>query len=360
MIIRLGLLDKDERYIKLLSGYFNEHSDMSFQIESYLFFDVDSFQKFQKSGAKLDILLASAEVLGDSGIVPEKTVLSYLTEDPSIQTWDGYPAMCKYQKTGSLLKKIHSLAAKVMAEGGNFSLGTQGGMIAFIGTAGGVGTTTAAMGCAERMVSVGRSVLYFSAQQNARPEYIFQAGASMSEVYYAYREWKSMGAKAGEGKLQLRLKSMISTDTESGVASFAGFNLPLDALDIKASEVAELLKVLSGLYDVVIIDLENRIDDVLIEILKIVNWTILVSDGSENANHCLQRFAGSISELNNSGSAIKGEVGLLYTRFGSASKHTTVDSYIRSLGDIPKIGNADQKEIVRNLKNSKAFALLEK
>ena len=360
MIVRLGLLDSDERYIKLLSNYFNEHSDNSFRIESYLFFDILSFQKFQSSGKKLDILLASTDIFKSSEQASDKALLVYLTEDASIQEWNGNPAICKFQKAGDLLRKIQGFAAQSLAQSGNYSLGTQGGVIAFMGSAGGIGTTTVAMGCAERMALLEKNTLYFSVQQNARPESVFQCGASMSDVYYAYREWKSMGVSEGVGKLQLRLKSMISADPESGVSCFSGFNLPLDALDIKASEVAELVAVLSGLYDIVIVDLENKIDDVLIEMLKTVDWLILVSDGTENTNVGMHRFIMSLNELNNSEGLLKGQIGVMYTKFGSASQRIKLPGFITDLGDIPRIVDSNQNEIVKNLKNSAAFALLEK
>ncbi|MBR1476538.1 MAG: AAA family ATPase [Lachnospiraceae bacterium] len=360
MIIRLGLLDSDERYLKLLSGYFNEHPDENFQIESYLFFDTDSYESFKQSGTRIDILLASPDELKNSDAVPDRTVLAYLTEDKTIQSWDGYPVICKFQKASDILRSIQGLAAKLSAGAGNFSLGKAGGIISFIGAAGGVGTTTAAMGCAVRMANIGKSVLYFNMQQTARPEAVFQSGASISEVYYAYREWKSMSGNANEGSLQLRLKSLVSKDQEFGVDSFAGFTLPLDALEIQAAEIAELAKVLSGLYDIVVVDLESRIDEVLMEFLKIANWTVLVSDGIEDSNYCLERLSKSIDELNKADGILKGEVGVLYSKFGSASRHTGLDNYVRNVGDIPKVGNATKKEIVRTLRNSTAFALLEK
>lgn len=360
MIVRLGLLDRDEKYIKLLSAYFNEHSDSSFQIESYLFFDIENYRKFQKNGKKLDLLLASTELLVDTESVEDTGSVVYLTEDSSIKTWNDRPAVCKYQRADKLLMSVRGLAAGRLGEGSNFSLGTKGGIIAFMGAAGGVGTTTSAMGCACRMAMLGKSVLYFSVQQNARPESVFQSGASMSDVYYAYREWKSMGSNEGFGKLQLKLKSMVNEDSESGVASFKGFDLPLDALDIKASEISELVEVLSGLYDVVVVDIESRIDDMTIELLKCVDWMVMISDGSEKANYNLQRLSVSINELNNQTGRFSGQIGYLYNKFGSSSQRITPESYITDLGDIPRIINSGMNEIVRNLKNSEAYVLLEK
>lgn len=366
MIVRLGLMDQDERYLSRIAAFFSAHPEDTMQLELCLFSSVEECNAYLSANGRLDILLAAPELLPDPAALKKPTILAYLSEDKSMTAWAGCPAVCKYQKASAILRSIQGLAANIHNAGGSYDLGGGGRVVLFAGSAGGAGCSTAAMACAVHLAAQGRRTVYFSLQQNAQPELFFAGhGASMSDVHYSYQEWQRMaGGETSEDSrrsLQLKLKSMLATDEKTHVDSFAGFTLPLDAMDFDGAEAAGLIRALAAQYDCCVVDADGRLDDTLLQALPCAQWFVAVSDGTEKCNRALTRLLTSLRELNSAGDALlTGEAAVLYNRFGSQARPAAdLPGYVQVLGQIPRYSNAAPGGIITEIASGAFFAALE-
>lgn len=367
MIVRLGLMDQDERFTGKLAAYFQDHMEETVRLELCLFASLEECNAYLEKSGALDILLATPQTLPDPSALYKPVNLAYFSEDKSMTAWAEHPAICKYQKASAILRSVLGLAASISPKGGRYSLGENGIVLLFAGVCGGVGCTTAAMACAATMAAAGKRTVYFSLQPNALPETVFAGhGASMSEVHYHYQEWQRMGSgtdgEEGDRGLQLKLKSLLATDDQTRVDSFSGFTLPLDAMDFTPAEGADLVRALSALYEYCIVDLDGQLNDMLVRLMADAQWVILVGDGTEKSNCAMERMVESVRQLNTSRQAtLGGELATLYNRFGSRSRRTSrIPGFVKKLGEIPSYGNAAQKNIVQEIAKGPMFTILER
>lgn len=366
MIVRLGLLDQDERYLEKIAAYISAHPDETLRLELCLFTSVEDCNAYLSTNARLDILLAVPALLPDPSVLKRQVILAYLGDDKTMTAWQGHPAICKYQKASLFLRSVQGLAANLQNLGGSYNLGGNGAALLFMGAAGGVGCSTAAMACAARLASQGRRVVYLSLQPNAMPELFFEGhGSSMSDVHYSYQEWKhrlSDGDSAENLRsLQLKLKSLLATDAGTRVDCFAGFTLPLDAMDFTGSEAADLVKALTAQYDYCVVDVDSQLSELLLQVLPCVQWLTVVSDGTTKCNRAMSRLLEALQVLSSSQEARWNcEMAVLYNQFGSrAQREDNVPAYVKQLGEIPRYGNALQKDIVPEIARGTLFDGLE-
>ena len=138
MIVRLGLMDQDERYLSRIAAFFSAHPEDTMQLELCLFSSVEECNAYLSANGRLDTLLAAPELLPDPAALKKPTILAYLSEDKSMTAWAGCPAVCKYQKASAILRSIQGLAANIHNAGGSYDLGGGGRVVLFAGSAHGV------------------------------------------------------------------------------------------------------------------------------------------------------------------------------------------------------------------------------
>lgn len=358
MRIRLGLLDDDMRYLNRLTDYFGVHYTM--QIEANLFTEVEELQAFLNQRGRLDVLLASRELLPDPSILPKRIQLAYLSEENGLTMLAGKPAVCKYQKAEAIYRAVQGLAASLDMGEKKYASGGNCEVFLFAGAAGGVGCSTAAMGCAARLAAQGRSTIYISLQQTAMIESVFRTcGASMSRVRYEIKSWKQSG-HGDTDKLQMKLQSLLATDPDTHVMCCGGFELPLEAMDMDAGEVEALLKAVAGLCDCCVLDMDGRLNGMLLSAIRGAAWTVLVSDGSTRGNRGLEGLIRSIEILDSTDEPVlHGRLGVLYNRFGSAAAEAELPVQANLLGKVPNYAGSAEKRIVQELIGSGVYTLLE-
>lgn len=359
MRIRLGLLDDDIRYINRLTDYFSGHYTL--QIEANLFTSLEELQVFLAQRGRLDVLLANQELLPDPGVLPSRIQLAYLSEENGLTMLAGKPAVCKYQKAEAIYRAVQGLAASLDVGERRYASGGSCDVILFAGAAGGVGCSTAAMGCAARLAAQGRNTLYINLQQTSMTDAVFRAcGASMSRVRYEIKSWRQSGSSGDIGKLQMKLQSLLTTDPETHVMCYDSFELPLEAMGMDGGELDALLKAVAGLCDCCVLDLDGTMNAMLLTAIRSAAWTVLVSDGSAKGNRCLERLLRSIEIQDSTDEPVlHGRLGVLYNRFGSAATEAELPGHANLLGKVPNYAGAGEKRIVQELIGSGVFALLE-
>lgn len=368
MIIKLALLDKDERFISRLAERLGASGDDSVSFQFFLFSSLDDYQRFRENG-KIDILIASTESLESLEELGEGTPVAFFSEDKKMTRYMGCPAICKYQRSSEILRGIQGAVAELINSGrGQSYMMSHGRVFLFAGAAGGMGTSTAAVGCAAHFAAKGEKVVYISYQQSAQNLLFFKKrGESMSEVHYVYQEWlrrdeESDGHNSSDYLLQMRLKSLLAHDPTTGVDCFDDFRLPIDMMDLKGDEIVAQINALTGVSDVCVVDMDGCLCDDFFRVVRTAGWVVLVSDGSKHGNLSTKRMLDSFNALNDSGEELfNREIGILYNRFGSESEtDTAVSGLFREIGKIPRYQNASSEQIVMEVAKSNLFDTLER
>lgn len=360
MIVRVGLLDKNEVYISRLANYHSAHPNEMVQFEISLFTEEQALQKQMARGGRLDVLIAEEELLTEPESYARNLELGFWSEDKHEQMRDGYPVVCRYQKASEIFRAIQGMAAKRNRGTSTFGTQTDGKVFLFLNGAGGAGSSTTAVGCAANLAAQGRNTVYFSLKQNANDEALGVSGRSMTDVMYEIGMWQQLGG-TDYGQLQMKLQSMLKQDDETGVHSFSAFDLPVSAMNFKAENVESLLQAIKGTCECCVIDADSFLSPLLLELIRLSDWTVVVSDSTVEGNQKTRKLLDSMEAIDSMDEKlIEGSVGLLYNKFGStAQKMTELPAYVQELGTVPRYQNAEKSRIIRELSRSSVYTRLE-
>jgi len=356
MLIRLGILDTDSRYVNKLADYFGLHYNR--EIEVRQFTDSRALLDSLNRHERLDVLLASPDAFADTGALPAGVVFAYLTEDARGEM-GGFPTVCKYQRAAALFRAVEGLAVNV-ASGKNAEGSCR--LILFVGAVGGIGCSTAALSCAVRLAAQGTETMYINLQSHGRTDSVFSVvGAPMTKVLYEIKSWlqlnkKEEKAKENLSKLQTKLRGLAKADPEYKVSSFGGFDLPLEAMDMNPDDINALFKALPGMCSCCVLDMDSVFGPLLFTAMEKADEVVIVGDGSVRGNLCLGKILESINILNNTDKPIlRGGLGVLYSHFGSSASQIALPAYAKLIGTIPNYAGADEKRIVDELIGSSMF-----
>ena len=327
MKIRLGLLDSNEQYTSRLMAYFNRQ--YSGQLDIYLFTTVSSFEEFSRSH-KIDVLIAEPEIVPAEFKAPRNVVFAFFSDSQDIESIRNIRAVCRYQKADLIFKEVVNLYSELNSDTTYRSGEGPGKIITFFGTAGGVGTTTAAVACAMTIAAGGKSVLFINLEQNGDLQYFLngEGTSTLSDVLYA--------VKSKRANLGLKLNSMVKKDT-SGVCFFDSFAVMLDSLELGVKEVKNVISAMvsTGEYEYLVLDLGSNYDEIRGEIMSEAATCFLVGDGTPVSNIKTARFVKAM-ELKDASShdRLLSHTNILYNKFGAKSVEAVCDPFVKTFGKI--------------------------
>lgn len=350
MKIRVGILEKDFRYVNSLMGYLNTYYSQS--LELFAFSNFETLEAYL-STKKLDVLLADPELLPDSFEVPKFMVLSYLADSPDIDTIRDVRAVCKYQKAELIYREVLGLYAEMDQQSVYKIAEDSCPIYLFLGASGGVGTTTMAVACAQSLAAAGKKILYLNAEENGVVAPILSGEGSMtlSDVLYI--------VKSNSANLALKMESMIRRD-KSGVSFFEPFAVTLDAHEITKADLTELLNTMVqfGEFDSVVIDTDSMITDKRNYLIKLADTIFVVGSGSALSNGKMERLIREFSLMEERDeSRILARIQVLYNGFGSSSVRADLKN-IGMYATINRYSGGTPEQIVREIVRNNIFASL--
>ncbi len=148
--------------------------------------------------------------------------------------------------------------------------------------------------------------------------------------------------------MELKIESSVSRDG-TGTYYFKECENPLDLQTLSPEDMKELLKGIESLkiYDRVVIDLGNGMQDKEIAVMSMANRVIMVTDHSEIAAHKLQRylkFAQAVEEVRKVD--IISKIQIYFNKSLKSMQLPEHISQIRVGGAFPLIKNGDYAGIV--------------
>ncbi len=286
MKIRVFLCSEDTLYCEKLVNYFNSHYYDRFQWNVYTQ-SVYLEQIFQTDTA--DLILIGEEMEADLQRLDQKFLQEqqwvYLAEYSKDQK-EGVQYLEKYRRADQIYRELLDLYAKkdhIHYE--NLSLVSgKTAFIAFVSAGGGIGASTIACAAAKAF-SHAEEVLYLNLEDlgTCRLSFAGEDKSGLDELVYAI--------KSRRKTLELKIESSVSRDGQ-GTYYFKECANPMDLRSLSAEDVRELLRAIeaAGVYDKVIIDLGNGLQDKELMVMTMVNRVIMITDQSEIAALKLERY----------------------------------------------------------------------
>lgn len=348
MKIRLGLLDSNQQYTSRLMAYFNAH--YSEKTDIYLFTAEESFKDFSESH-KIDVLIANPDTVSADFKAPHNIRLMYFSDSKDVDTVRNVRTVFRYQKADLIFKEIVSVYSAPDTDKKYESSEEPGKIIAFFGTAGGVGTTTAAVGCAMTIASEGKSVLFLPFEQNGDLKSFLdgEGNAALSDVLYAVR---SRQTDPG-----LKLNSMVCKDA-SGVSYFEPFDMIQDSRELSIKDVKDMISAMTSTekYEYIVIDLGSYYGDIQKRILSDAAVCLLVGNGSPVSNAKTARLIRAMA-LNDAASReqILTHTSIFYNMYGTDSVNAECEPKIKAFTKVGRYESRSSKQILKMITASGIF-----
>ena len=352
-MIRFGILDDDVRYSRQLADFFSAR--FGNQAEPHLFHSAQALADYLQKG-RLNLVLASPELLPDPAEVPSRTQVAYLADEPDIEQILGRPAVFRYQRGEALLRRLKGLAAEADSRGVTFSSSRQGALFVLLGAGGGAGCTTAAIGCAAALARRGVKTLFLPLQNNGYIGDCLPSGGAgnMSKVLYEVKSY--LGDTQRQGNLALKLEGLLKYDNQLQLHYYDPFPLPLEAASMTAEELELLLRTAAGLFDAVVADMDGVFSPLLRAAGGQAEQIILVSDGSQGTNCRLNQMFETLSLLDESeGANLLSKAQVLYSRFGSRGRRAQLAQAVPVLGTIDNFSGSDSRTIAAEVAGQALF-----
>lgn len=349
MKIRLAVAEKDEVYLRRLSGVFT--TKYAENLEVYLFTEFSGALKAAHE-AGIDIVVSCPGDDVEPERLPEKCAFAYLTDSAGNMNSGDYPVIYKYQKADMIYKEIlNIISERIVDFSGEKKREGDCGIIAFASPAGGAGSSSLAAACALRAVSRGKRTMYLNLETVGCCDDIFSGAGNftMSNVIYAL--------KSGSANLSMKLESCLKQDSR-GVYFYSSCPIALDMTEMSLENKLTLIEKLafSGFFDVLVLDCEFGLDKEHWDILNRADRIIVTADGNKLSETKIRRACSAIltRERDSFGSA-SGKMSIIYNKFSSKTGKEIEDINISSLGSVPNLEKASALQAVSQIAKLPVF-----
>lgn len=352
MRINIALFDKDSLYIeKLLKGFQSRYAKQAI-VRS--FSDETVFVK-ELQVQYFDIAVISQQHLHLRDSIPERVALAVFVNDNSIEEIEGVSAVGKYQQIDSIYKRIVGIYAD-NSPGIKVKKGIAGSKtVLFTSVQGGGGTSSLAAAFALNQAKKGKEVFYLNLETFGSPNAFFhgEGSGSFSDIIYAL--------KLKNVNFALKLQSTIQRD-ESGVEFITGCRNAFDMLELKDSEIGELLEGLSMAkqYDEFVIDYSGAMTPRQQYLMKQhADSIIYVNDGSEIGNEKFSKFCEVVRVMEKRDDIqLLRKIGLVYNRYSSQTSRQLEAVPVVLFGGIHRIEGISGRRLVEELARQDAVSAI--
>ncbi len=350
MKIKLAMLESDPGYLRRVVTMFN--SKYANEVEVYSFTDLDAAMAGVEE-KKIDVFLASDAFKIDFNRIPVRCGFAYLVDNLDIDSVDSHKAICKFQKGEILYKQILSIYSEhipnITGMMGNENSSMK--IIAFTSPCGGVGTSTAAAGCAIALANMGFRVLYLNAEIYGDADMFFSCDGQFdfSDVIYAVKSNKTNRA--------IKLQSTVKQD-QTGVFYYSSVKVPLDMMEMGVEDYITLRSELIALgdYDYVVTDMDFPCNQKQYKLLEQCNSIVVVSDCTDSSEAKINKMLRGIEIMDaQSEFALFPRMWMLRNKVAA---NLMSKNDIRALGSFPIYQTVSPAQMARQLSLSNIYGQL--
>lgn len=351
--IRVAFLDSDKNYLeRIVTVFTNKFSD---KLEIYSFSDF-SLVPESLSKNRIDVLVADSSMVIDMDLIPSRCGFAYFVESACIETFKNQKTICKFQKIEMIYKEILGIYSEKCSNtiGLKFSGKGEGNIISFFSPSGGSGASVTACAAAKYFVSKGSKVLYLNFETLSSTDVLLFGDGQFdfSDVIFALKSKKS--------NMALKLESYVREDN-SGVNFYASPKAALDMVELTIEDIKTLIssvKLLAS-YQYIVIDMDFSLSEKELELLKLSDKIVAVSDGSEISNKKVKDVinAFEIIEQSNDVTLLQ-KMFIFYNKFSNKTGKILDDDRITMLGGTPKFEHAQSSQVMSQLCSMDVFSKL--
>lgn len=344
MKIKVSFIDDDNSYLQRVKAKLRK--DYPDSIEAGYYNNLDVFvQNYHNDRA--DVAVINSSLIDEDSISGLQCPVLLISEDNSEGSIGDYPVIGKYQKFEEVYRKILSIIAdspiKMIVPND-----PNGRIIVFASPAGGSGSSTLAVACAERLSKLGKRVMYINLESIAYYYYTGNNGG-FEDLMFTLKENKS--------NLSLKIES-LARKTENGVTVLPAVKNALDLSSLEDEDVDALINAAYRIesVDYLIVDSDFSLNARIYDLFDKATCVIMVSDGAEVANHkikvsleCFEALSGKYDFIN--------KIRILYNKFSAGSFCGKLQGDYPDLGVVPRY-KATQKQIVEAVSELNIFDIL--
>lgn len=350
MKIKLAILETDKIYMQRIVAAFNmKYAD---KLEIYSFTDTQIALNAIVAN-KIDIFLVNEFFEIDSKQLPARCSLAYLVDSGDIESIHNEKAIFKFQNAELIYKNILSIFSEKSdtITGFHGTGGETNNVIAFVSPAGGTGSSTAAAACAMNLAFKNKKVLYLNLESFGFADTFFYAEGSgdFRDIIYS--------VKSKKANIALKLESTVKQDL-SGVYFYSSPAIALDMIELDKAEIKKLISdiMIFGGYDYIILDIDFSLDAGTLDILKMCNAIILISDGAEISNKKLERAVDSLNIIDQqTDSKMLLRCKILYNRVSSHNSSKLNIPDLKELGGIKRYEGYPVKQMLKEISQLAVF-----
>lgn len=346
MKIRLAIVDRDEDYAKRLVNALTVKYPDKIEVSSFSSLET---ALYSLSDLNIDVLLAAPDTVVGSASIPNRIGFGYLISASGIRTYEGHPAVCKYQKTDLIYKQVldlyvesaNSVVSMEPVEGESRAL-------LFMSPGGGAGASTVAAACALHFAGGRKKTLYFNLERfgSANPFFSAEGQFCLSDLIFALKRRNS--------NLSMKLESCVRQSSE-GVSFFAPVRLAPERFELSDGEVKTLLETLreSGGYHSIVVDMDFTLDSEALRYWTLFDSVIWVIDDSQIAHEKTLRALELLTYGKDK--RLSDKVGILYNKFNANGKTQVGFDNVRVIGTLPKLERSQSAQVAAALAGNELF-----
>ncbi|MBR1864398.1 MAG: chromosome partitioning protein ParA [Ruminococcus sp.] len=355
MKIKIAILDRDSNYLsRMVSAFAARYSE---KIELYSFTDLEQAYACLRE-SKIDVFLASTDFDIDTGRIPPRCIFAYFVENSDIETFKDQRAISKFQKADLIYKQILGLYAEIssLVTGVRLKSDNAAMIYAFMPASGGVGSSTVAAAFARNQAMQGRKTLYFNFELYGCADLFFsgEGQSTLSDIIYTLNSKKT--------NLGIKLESSVKQD-QCGVYFYSSPEIALDMMELGDKDKLRILNEITSTadYQVIVLDLDFDLGKERLDLLKLVDGIVFVSDGSQISRVKTARVSNALKAVEEQTEIwLTSKSYILYNKFSSKTSQALNSLEWKFLGGVPKYEGAATQQIVAQIAGMDVFANLQK
>lgn len=341
MNISIAIADTNRDYLERLGAVLQEYEDLSVSI----FTSAEILERTLQS-KRFDIVLFDPD-LSDAKIAFYNTKLAiclYSEDARNTALYSECSKVIKFQRISKLYKDIIKEYADKAGYVPDFDSSQNTKMIAVYSPIGGSGKTTIALTLASMFSSLGENVMFLNMEQ--------LDSASCVNVHVEDADGITVLLESLDENTNFGLKLKgITQKGLNGMSYIEGFERIVDFNSISKEEVQTVLEkiIRYGNYDVVIVDMESRLDDIGQAVFEQADKIIVVEKSGEIAIRKMNLFAQQAIACEYEGKMCK------IINFAENNTKSENQLDVPCVGKVYNYGNQSLKNIIQMISTKAAI-----
>lgn len=333
MNISIAIADVNRDYIERLVEVLQEYEELSVS----MFTSAELLEQALQN-KRFDIVLFDPDI-SDRKLSFYNTKLSvclYSDEAQNAMLYADSAKVIKYQRISKIYKDIVKAYADKAGYLAAFDSAKSTNVVAVYSPVGGSGKTTIALSVASKLLSYGNEVLFLGMEQldsaccvnphSEEPDGITVLLEALNENV----------------NFELKFKGLVKKGL-NGISYIEGFERFVDYNTITKEEVGALIDKIRkcGICDVLIIDMESRMDAINQEILEMADNIVVVDRSGDVATWKMNMFAQQALTCEYRSKMCK------VTNFADNTAGADNQLNVPNIGSIPNVGNRALRDVVQ-------------